>query len=163
MSTSSQATTPSSNKRTSIMDYMTETPANEEFNKLKEFLDLIKQNGIENLNEEKIKTNLKTTFESIVSFTSSNNLTIKKSEMAMKILEQLHEDKVSSPQFSEKLAVLIATNLDKTFLEKLLKSFQSNKPENVLKIVKLLIDLLGKVDTYIYIYIFYFFNLAGLF
>ncbi|CAF0955839.1 unnamed protein product [Brachionus calyciflorus] len=149
-------------KRTSIMDMFSEGPSSEEINSLKEFLDLLRQefdlklddserlvkrkNLDIKLDDEYINDNVKKLFDTCLERVASNsntNFTNRKSDLAIKILETLgsYNDQIEN---FDQVTPNIVKILDKAFFDKMTQLFKTTSPEFTLKIVKMIIEILGK-------------------
>lgn len=100
------------------------------------------------LSDEYINANVKKIFEIClerVSSNSSTQLASRKSDLAIKILETLGLYSEQIDGFDQVIPNIIKI-LDKTFFDKATKLFQTIDPEFSLKLVKSIIEILGKVN-----------------
>lgn len=109
---------------------------------------LVKRKNLDlKLNDEYINANVKKIFETCVdrvSASSSTQLASRKSDLAMKILETLCLYTNQIDGFDLVIPNIVKI-LDKVFFDKAIKLFQAIDPEFSLKLVKVIIEILGKV------------------
>ena len=98
------------------------------------------------LDETYVNTNIKKVLENCLLRSSANNnesLTNKKSDLSLKILENLIVNRANFEHF-DKIIMTIATMLDKQYFDKLIRLFETTNPEHGLKVIKVFVELMGK-------------------